>query len=76
MKVEKLVRMANQIAVNCDYGGDREKTVAAVTDHLSRFWSSSMKRQIIDHAADGGAGLSDLAAQAVAVLAEKHGKAA
>ena len=32
MKADKLVRMANQIAANFDYGGDKQKTVAGIAD--------------------------------------------
>ena len=43
MDVEKLVKMANQIAANSDYGPDKEKVAATVADHLTRFWTPAMR---------------------------------
>ena len=70
MDVKKLVRMANQIAENLDYGPHKEQVVAATADHLQRFWTPSMRRLIVEHYRSGDSGLSDLAGQAVARLAE------
>ncbi len=69
MDAAKLVRMANQIAANFDAGGDRDKAVAGVADHLRRFWSSSMKREIVEFHKQGKPGLSEVADAAVAQLA-------
>ncbi|HEX7082128.1 MAG TPA: formate dehydrogenase subunit delta [Gammaproteobacteria bacterium] len=80
MDIGKLVRMANQIAKNLDYGQDREKVVAATADHLKRFWTPEMRRQIVAYHLEGGdpAGevdpLSELAANAVARIAEEQRK--
>jgi formate dehydrogenase subunit delta len=71
----KLVRMANQIADNFSYG-DRSKAVAGVADHLMRFWTMDMKRDIVGRQAQGDIGLNPIAAEAVAVLAKKIGQAA
>ena len=71
----KLVRMANQIADNFDYG-DREKAVAGVLDHLMRFWTTDMKRAIVEQNRTGAIGLNEIAAEAVVALAEKTGQAA
>lgn len=76
MNTQKLVRMANQIAANFDYGGDRAKQVAGVVDHLTRFWTPDMKAQIIERAAQGDCGLTELAADAVAALSEQRSSAA
>lgn len=75
MDVNKLVRMANQIATNFEYA-DPEQGAAAVCDHLSRFWNSAMKAQLIEYQRAGETGLSDLAGSAVAKLAEKESNAA
>jgi formate dehydrogenase subunit delta len=72
---DKLVRMANQIADNFSYG-DRNKAVAGVADHLMRFWTMDMKRDIIGRQARGDIGLNDIASEAVAALAKKIGQAA
>ena len=75
MIVNKLVRMANQIAANFEYG-DKDKAVAAVLDHLRRFWTPQMRAEIIAYRAAEGTGLNDVAAQAVAKLAENNADAA
>lgn len=71
----KLVRMANQIAENFDYG-DRQKAVAGVLDHLVRFWTPEMKRTIVDQYGHGDIGLNEIAGQAIHGLKEKIGQAA
>jgi formate dehydrogenase subunit delta len=71
----KLIRMANQIADNFDYG-DRDKAVAGVLDHLMRFWTADMKRQVIELKRTGAVGLNEIAAESVDALAEKIGQVA
>jgi len=71
----KLVRMANQIADNFAYG-DKDKAVAGVLDHLTRFWTLDMKQTIIEQSAKGDIGLNEIAAAAVKGLSEKFGQAA
>ncbi len=70
MEVNKLIRMANQIAVNFDYGQDKDALVASVADHLRRFWSPDMKQQIVSAYRGGDSDLDARAAAAVAKLAE------
>jgi formate dehydrogenase subunit delta len=64
MKTERLVHMANQIA---DFFAayPREQAVAGVADHLKKFWDPRMRRTILDHVQGGGAGLRDVALEAV-----------
>jgi len=76
MKNDKLVRMANQIAENFDYGGDKDATIAGVVDHLSRFWTPAMRAQIVEHFRSGSTGLCEVAEQAVSALALKQDSAA
>ncbi|HEX7034259.1 MAG TPA: formate dehydrogenase subunit delta [Pseudomonadales bacterium] len=64
MDLQKLVRMANQIAANLDCG-DEETTVAAVADHLRRFWTPLMLDELADGFESGEAELCDAAARAV-----------
>ncbi|MGD8809899.1 MAG: formate dehydrogenase subunit delta [Gammaproteobacteria bacterium] len=75
MNVDKLVRMANQIGDNFDTG-DAPAAVAGVLDHITRFWTLDMKKQIIAHARDGKTGLNEIAAAAVAELAKNEKYAA
>jgi formate dehydrogenase subunit delta len=76
MDVEKLVRMANQIAANFEYGPDKDKAAAGIADHLRRFWTPSMRAQIVDGYRQNAVDLSDLAGLAVAKLAEPQNNSA
>lgn len=76
MDVNKLVRMTNQIAANFDTGADKDKAAAAVADHLRRFWTPAMKREIVEFHKQGRAGLSDVADAAIARLAAELDSAA
>ena len=76
MDVEKLVRMANQIAANLDYGPDKEKIAAATADHLKRFWNSTMKAAVIEGHGKKLLDLSPVAARAVEILTEQQKKPA
>ena len=76
MDVSKLVRMANQIAANFEYGPDKAKAVAGVLDHLRRFWTPQMHIEIIEYRERGGTELNEIAALAIAKLAEEKPRAA
>ncbi len=65
MEIERLVRMANDIARFWKAEPDHEESVAGVAGHLTRFWDPRMRREIIAHAASGGEGLEPLALEAV-----------
>jgi formate dehydrogenase subunit delta len=67
MSLDRLVYMANQIG---DYfGTQRGKDPAdGIADHLKKFWDPRMRRQIIAHAAQGGAGLKPDVLRAVQAL--------
>jgi formate dehydrogenase subunit delta len=69
MDVEKLVRMANQIAANSDYGPDKDKIAATVADHLRRFWTPAMREAIVEGHSGNLVDLTPTAARAVALLA-------
>ena len=66
-KMQKLVRMTNQIA---DYFRTLPETeaVAGAADHLRRFWTPKMLSEIVAFAEAGGAGLNPIAARAVATF--------
>ncbi len=63
----KLVMMANQIGKFFvpQRSGD---PVAAITDHLEKFWDPRMRAGIIAHVANGGAGLDAPVREAVGRL--------
>jgi formate dehydrogenase subunit delta len=55
-KIDKLVRMANQID---DFFRPypEEKAIAGVQEHLMSFWTPGMRRELAAHARTGGKGL-------------------
>lgn len=72
MKIDGLIKMANQIAAFWDGEGGHNPEEAAklMATHLRRYWEPRMRSQIIDHLnATGGEGLDDLARQGVQLLA-------
>ena len=75
MKIEYLVKMANEIGAFFASEADADQAADAVAGHLRRFWAPRMREQIVAHQAKGGAGLSDLARKAVAKLAHDHANA-
>ncbi len=64
---DKLVRMANQIALNFEATG-HDNAVAATADHIQAFWDPRMKGQLFDLLGTGAA-LSDVARAAADRLA-------
>ncbi|MFP1644772.1 formate dehydrogenase subunit delta [Pontitalea aquivivens] len=67
MSPEKMVHMANQIAIffKSQPGTDASDRVAA---HLRDFWEPRMRQQLRDHVAKGGTGLDDLVVQAASSI--------
>lgn len=61
-EVERLVKMANQIADNFSFHDD---AVERTADHLRRFWAPSMRDKLVDFEAAGGNGLNEAARAAV-----------
>ena len=70
-KIEKLVRMANQIG---DYFAPQEQELAAkgVANHLKRFWTPKMISEIIAWSREAEPGLNATAARGVALLQAKE----
>jgi hypothetical protein len=48
MDLDKLAKMANQIAANSDYGPDKDKLAGVIADHITRFWTPEMRKAIIE----------------------------
>ena len=67
MSPDKLVMMANQIG-RFFIGQPHADPVAAIADHLKKFWEPRMRAQILDHLAKGGAGLDPPVLKAVESL--------
>jgi formate dehydrogenase subunit delta len=66
-KIDKLVRMANQIG---DFFGPMEEDAATrgIAAHLKRFWTPKMISEIMGYLDSNQAGLNPAAARAVAAL--------
>lgn len=69
MKIEKLIKMANDIGDFFNAESDKELAAEGVKKHILRSWDPKMRRAIVDHYHNrSGEGLSDLARKAVAKL--------
>ena len=62
--VDKLLRMANQIAV-AFAAQPRDEAIIGVADHIKAFWTPKMRRDIGVHLAEGGQRLEPLAKAAL-----------
>lgn len=51
VKIEKLLKMAEQITANMNYVDDQPLVSARIADHLNRFWDPRMKAAIVGYAA-------------------------
>jgi formate dehydrogenase subunit delta len=71
MRVERLVSMVNDIGHFFNAEPDKAEAARNVASHVRRFWDPRMRREIIAHYEQGGAGLEDLGKAAVALLAEE-----
>lgn len=67
MRSPKLVYMANQIG-RFFVSEDQTTAVAAITDHLRKFWDPRMRAGIIAHVRAGGEGLDPAVKEAVGRL--------
>ena len=72
MRAERLVTMANDIGAFFDAESDKAEAARNVANHLTKFWEPRMRREILAHYRDGGAGLNPLARSAIALLAESN----
>ena len=68
MQVERLIKMANEIAQFFAAESTPAEAPQNVASHLTRFWDPRMRSEIIAYAQAGGAGLSDVASRAVQLL--------
>jgi formate dehydrogenase subunit delta len=71
MQAEHLVSMANDIAAFFNKAADPGEAARSVATHLHRYWDPRMRKKIIEHQQSGGAGLNDLAREAVNILAQE-----
>jgi len=64
-KLDRLVKMVNQIALNMSANGTDKKVADQVAQHLEKFWSPPMKNLITEQAAGADIGLTAIAQLAV-----------
>jgi formate dehydrogenase subunit delta len=69
MNIDLLIKMTNEIGDFFAGTGDKAEATEAVARHLRRYWDPRMRAQIIKYyEVRSGAGLSDIALGAVAML--------
>ena len=64
-KVDRLVQMVNQIALNMQANGDENMVGDQVAEHLEKFWSPPMKNLITDQPSYADVGLTPIAQIAI-----------
>jgi len=65
VKLDRQVKMVNQIALNMSANGDQNKVANQIAEHLEKFWSPAMKNLIIEQPSLTDMGLSPLAQIAI-----------
>jgi formate dehydrogenase subunit delta len=70
MRIERLVAMANDIGAFFNADPNKDEAARNVANHLKRFWEPRMRREIVAHYREGGAGLDDIVRSAIGLLAE------
>lgn len=68
MSAERLVQMANDIGHYFQAEPLRADAIAGIAGHIKRFWTPRMRRQLADYLREGGEGLEELPAAALATL--------
>ena len=53
-QIDRLVRMANQIAMNLGTGRSPEQAAHLIAEHLRKFWTPDMRRQLANYAVQDG----------------------
>ncbi len=61
-QIDQLVKMANQIALNLGEHRNPELAAAKTAEHIGKFWTRDMIRQLDEHIRSGGEGLSPVVA--------------
>jgi formate dehydrogenase subunit delta len=52
-QIDHLIKMASEIALNLGAGHD-DAAAEKTAQHISRFWTRAMRRQLIDYWREGG----------------------
>ncbi|MGZ4980855.1 MAG: formate dehydrogenase subunit delta [Methylobacter sp.] len=69
MKIERLIRMANDIGNFFNSESDKEIAAEGIKNHILRSWDPRMRKAIITYCQEDGSELSDLVKAAVTKLA-------
>ena len=69
MRAERLVSMANDIGAFFNAEADKAEAAKSIATHLTRYWDPRMRRAIIAHYREGGAGLDPVVRSAIDLLA-------
>lgn len=67
-QVSHLVKMANEIALNCGERRDPERASRKTAEHLKKFWTRDMRDQLAGYIA---AGAGDVSPVVVAALSSQ-----
>jgi formate dehydrogenase subunit delta len=67
-ELDRLIRMANQIALNLGGRGEAELVAEKIADHLARFWTPAMREQLAGYHRDGGAELAPAVQHALTLI--------
>ena len=70
-QTEQLVKMANQIALNFAAWGHDARVAQKTGEHLLKFWTPAMNRQLLEHWRAGGEGLSPAVSLLLAGMAQE-----
>ncbi len=73
-KLQRLVKMTNQIALNMAANGSDEIVADQVAQHLEKFWSPPMKTLIIKQSSMADIGLTPIAKLAIEDLSKMQEK--
>lgn len=68
MKIERLIKMANDISNFFNAESDKEVAAEGVKNHIMRSWDPRMRREIMTYVEQDGSALSSLAKIAVSRL--------
>jgi len=68
MKIERLIKMANDIGDFFNAESNKEIAAEGITKHILRSWDPRMRRDIIAYFQQDGSALSELARKAVSRL--------
>jgi formate dehydrogenase subunit delta len=72
MNIDHLIKMANEITAFWEGEAGTDKAASEVAAHLKRYWEPRMRAQMISYFEQRqGAGLNDIAKQAVGIMARQ-----